>query len=252
MFSKVVVFVLATLIGTILGAASPTTQVDKEKRQVVQYLNCSVLTGNRIVISNTEFNDIESPCRINVSEIVLNNNVFPTFEKQFDISAENVTIINNLFYGSQQDHRIVGNQINLSRNIYAGQHQIHEVAGTSVMVAVNLYDGDYQVVKLMGNTIMEAGNKHTGNLVSHNLTAVTTEELFKEYSFELPSYLKNTVLESKAAMVTDNEFGGTHTNSLPSGSIVKYLLRVFSGLKIFRNFDAPILRQMSELYDQNV
>nr|ACE75129.1 EP1-like protein [Glyptapanteles flavicoxis] len=250
MFSKVVVVVLAMLGGTILGAPSSTTPTD-ERRQVVQYLNCSILTGNSIEISNTEFIEIESPCKIRASKIVLNNNVFPTFEKQLDISAENITIINNLFYGSQQDHRIVGNQIYLSTNVYVGQHQIHEVVGINVMVINNIYDGDYRVVKLMGNTFTETHNIYAGNSVSHNMTASRAEELFEEYSLELSSYLKYVALKSITAIQTNNYYIDTHFNELPSGSVVTYLARVFSGIKIFRKFDATISEQIRELYEQN-
>ncbi|AEE09456.1 EP1-like protein [Cotesia vestalis bracovirus] len=244
MFVKLLVVLLAVSIGTSLGRVFPL----KEKK-AKEHLKCSELTGDKIVLTDTEFLTIDGPCTILASEVLLQNNRFWNFGKVITIVAKNVTIINNEFLGSQQDHCIVADYIEVRDNKYEGNHQIHEFTGIDILTIRNVYDGNFQVHRVMGMIITNVKNTIGAELWSHKVIPMNNST-FAEHGFSQPPHYEVNV-DPLPSFVKQfgNNYGDINNNTLSSGSAVERLWKLSSGFGI-RAPDAPIFKQIKELYDR--
>ncbi|CAD6243360.1 GSCOCT00013044001.2-RA-CDS [Cotesia congregata] len=219
----------------------PSTEQFPQNHKIVLMLNCSSLTGNKIELIDTEFRAIERPCRLRAPEVLLKNNLFWSSESNFEILADNVTIEHNGFFGSEQDHRISAYEVKMIDNVYIGQHQIHEIYGPNIMKSRNVYDGNFQVHHITGRNIMENKEIIRGMYWSHRKSP-----MIQIVPGKGSGAIKKFVTLPMNVIETGNNFGGIHRNKLPSGSGLRHLL---NGLKNRRNPNAPIVRQIVDLYD---
>lgn len=213
-------------------------------------LKCSELTGEKIVLTDTEFLTVDDPCIILASEVLLENNSFWNFGKVMTIVAKNVTIINNEFRGSQQDHCIVADHIEVRDNKYEGDHQIHEFTGIKILTIRNLYDGNYQVHRVTGMIITNVNNTIGAVLWNHTVMPMNNST-FVEHGFSQPPHYKVNVNPLPLVVKqSGNNYGVISNNVIPPGSTVERLWKLNSDGLGIRAPDAPIFEQIKDLYDR--
>ncbi|CAH0714943.1 unnamed protein product, partial [Brenthis ino] len=126
-------------------------------------------------------------------------------------------------------------------NVYIGQHQIHEIYGPNIRKSRNVYDGNFRVHHITGKNIMENEGVIRGMYWSHKKSP-----MIQIVPAKGSGAMKNFVTLQMNVIETRNRFGGIHRNKFPSGSGVRHFL---NGLKNRRNPNAPIVREIVDLYD---